>query len=313
MQCQLFPPSYLKTIKISLLSPSNLSNIVSTQVSRSCYHLIINQKKEDLMKRIKLYHFVILLLVGSVIVFGCQKDSAENPFENGLTPELKNNSGPQGYALQFDGEDDYVMVPDADHLDLTDAFTIVAWIKIETYFEWASIVTKGGQLDGNNYTIHQSGPMGGSDVGYLRFTGDNPNLPISPYLESSTQIPLNEWHFVALTWDGENLKFYFDGEEDGGGALEGPMNTNDEPLHIGVDFPGGDEYWHGLIDEVRIWNIALAPKFIRVAMNGRATPKSFALVGHWAFEEGTGNVAEDWSDYENDGQLMGDPQFVMYP
>ena len=268
------------------------------------------------MKRIQFYHFVILSLIGSAIIFGCQKDqtdpaqSADNPFENELTADHK-ATGPKGFALLFDGDGDYVMVPDANHLDLTDAFTIVAWVNIESYIEWASFVTKGGQLDGNNYTIHQSGPDLGNSFGQLRFTCSSPNLPVSPFLESTTQIPLNEWHFVAVTWDGETVKFYLNGEEDGSGSFAGPLLVNDEPLHIGVDFPGGDEYWHGMIDEVRIWNIALEHKFIRVAMNGRATPKSFALIGHWAFEEGTGNLAEDWSDYENHGELIGDPQYVL--
>lgn len=261
------------------------------------------------MKNLRFQYFALMLLVASAVVSGCQKDTEEDLLAAEDPANLK-ASGPKGYALHFDGDGDYVIVPDADQLDLADAFTVAAWINIESYVEWASIVTKGGDTDENNYTVHQSGPAGGSDFGNLRFTGDAPDLPTSPYLESTTDIPLNEWHFVAVTWDGETLKFYLNGEEDGSGALAGPLALNDQALHIGADFPGGDEYWHGMIDEVRIWNEALRQSHIRAAMNGHATPLARALVGYWRFDEGTGSVANDQSKYKNHGTLVGDPVWV---
>jgi hypothetical protein len=224
-------------------------------------------------------------------------------------------SQPRGYALSFDGWDDYVEVVDHPSLDMTDGFTIAAWIYLESYTEWASIVTKGGVAnDGgaftpNNYTIHQSGPsVVGSDFGYLRFTGSSPALPL--YLESNTQIPLQEWHYVAISYDGTNLRFFYDGQPDGGGTLPGPLAPNDDPLHIGVDFPGGDEYWDGNIDEVRIWNRALKATHIRAAMNGHAAPLASALVGYWRFDEGSGDTAYDRTPLNNDGQLINGPTWV---
>ncbi len=69
---------------------------------------------------------------------------------------------PSGSALEFDGFDDGVDLMDAPSLDMTDWFTIAAWIYLYKYVEWASIVTKGLFFE-NNYTIHQSGPAGGRD------------------------------------------------------------------------------------------------------------------------------------------------------
>jgi hypothetical protein len=229
-------------------------------------------------------------------------------------------SQPRGYALSFDGVDDYVEVADDPSLDITDGFTIVAWIYLESYTEWATFVTKGGVVnDGgaltpNNYAIHQSGPShsggaSGGEFGHLRFTGSSPALP-DPLLESNTQIPLNEWHYVAITYDGTTLRFYLDGIPDGGGLLPGPLDPNDDPLHIGVDFPGGDEYWSGLIDEVRIWNRALKPAHVRAAMNGHAAPLASALVGYWRFDEGSGNRAKDKSREKNHGTLVNGPTWV---
>ena len=260
------------------------------------------------MKKLHVHPVFIVLLIGSMLFPGCEKQETETLAEDNLSSYLKASQA-GGYALYFDGDGDYVMVPDDASLDLTDAFTIAAWINIETYVEWASIVTKGGEPDNeNNYTIHQSGPAGGSNLGHLRFTADVPALPL--FLESTTEISLNEWHFVAVTWDGEMLKFYFDGESDGGGALVGPLTTNDVALHIGADFPGGDEFWHGMIDEVRIWNEALKQTHIQAAMNGHSTPLARALVGYWRFDEGEGSVAKDRSKYKNHGNLIGNPTWV---
>lgn len=222
----------------------------------------------------------------------------------------------RGSALLFDGVGDYVEVPDAASLDLVNGFTIAAWINLTEYTEWASVVTKGGLPndagDGNNYTIHQSGPTCCSpltEFGHLRFTADGPALPI-PLPESHSVIPLHEWHFIAVTFDGTTVRFYLDGEPDGEQAAPGALIPNDEPLHIGVDFPGGDEYWHGLIDEVRIWNQPLEIAHIRAAMHGHSSPMASALVGYWQFDEGSGNIAHDRSRYRNDGALVGNPQWV---
>lgn len=260
---------------------------------------------------------IILSLVVLLTILGCDNNSVE-PTANSNSTTLSKHTPMRGSALSFDGVDDYVEVPDDPSLDLTDGFTITAWIYLEEYTEWASIVTKGGLPNGagdaNNYTIHQSGPYGAgnpdiaTEFGHLRFTG-SAYLPV-PFPESSSIIPLHEWHFIAVTYDGTTLSFYYDGCLDGQYTLVGPLGTNDEPLHIGVDFPGGDEYWHGLIDELKIWNKPLKKVHINAAMHGHSSPLANALVGYWRFDEGEGNIAHDHSRFGNDGTLIGNPTWV---
>ncbi len=253
-----------------------------------------------------------LLVVFSslLLLLGCENGSMTSFVSNSPESDAASlyKSAPQsrGSALSFDGDGDYVIIQDSPSLDMTSGFTISAWIYLENYTEWASIVTKG--TDDNNYTIHQSGPAGGSDFGHLRFTGASPALPL--YLESDTQVPLNEWHHVAVTYDGTTLTFYLDGIADGSGLLPGPLTPNTEPLHIGADFPGGDEFWYGAIDEVKIWNIALSAKHVRTAMNGHSSPRANALAGIWTFSEGSGGTVDDRSTNRNDGVLVGDVTWI---
>ena len=118
-----------------------------------------------------------------------------------------------GSALYFDGQDDYVLVSDNPSLDLHSSFTIAAWIYLEEYTEWASLVTKGDKPNINNYAIHQSDPFDPlykTDFGNLRFSG-SVGLP-APLPESETLIPLRSWQFVAVTFDGVSIRFYLNGK-----------------------------------------------------------------------------------------------------
>jgi hypothetical protein len=174
-----------------------------------------------------------------------------------------------GSALSFDGQDDYVMVADDASLDLQNSFTIAAWIYLEDYMGWASLVTKGDKPNINNYAIQQSepyDPIYRTEFGRLRFSGCAAHS--GPLPESQTVLSLKTWHFVVVTFDGLQVRFYTDGHPDGSGAVQGPLCTNDQPLYIGVDFPLTTEYWHGAIDELRIWNTTLSDSEIQETMNG---------------------------------------------
>jgi len=215
-----------------------------------------------------------------------------------------------GSGLSFDGRDDYVIVADDPSLDLQNSFTIAAWIYLEDYTEWASIVTKGDKPNTNNYAIQQSGPFDPiykTEFGKLRFSGCVGLT--APLPESQTLLSLGKWNFVAVTFDGLHINFYWNGRLDGSYEVQGPLCTNDQPLYIGVDFPLATEYWHGAIDELRMWNSALSESELNDAMNG-GTPLETALVGYWAFDEGSGNIARDRSVHGNDGILVGDPVWL---
>jgi len=273
------------------------------------------------MKRYPLLYLALALVLMNCSVFSILPSptpilttDTPSPIPITLTPQPTSTPSPtplHDSALSFDGIDDYVMVSNHASLHMTDSFTIAAWIYMEEYTEWASIVTKGNKPNVNNYTIHQSGPNGPkykTEFGKLRFTGcaDLPVLPV----ESETILPLRTWHFVAITFNGIKISFYLNGELDGSIDVRGPLCTNEENLYIGVDHPGSSEYWHGALDEIRIWNSSLSRNQIREVMEGSGVPLEFALVGYWAFDEGSGSIAHDRSKYSNDGVLMGDPMWI---
>jgi len=65
---------------------------------------------------------------------------------------------------------------------------------------------------------------------------------------------------LAVTYDGSTLSFYVNGMLDAQEAdVSVVFGTNDESLILGCDFPGGDEYFDGAMNDVRLYNCALLP------------------------------------------------------
>jgi hypothetical protein len=83
-------------------------------------------------------------------------------------------------------------------------------------------------------------------------------------LESSSGVQVTEWQHVAMTWSsGQPIRFYINGVEDTpSGRHDGMVGTitGNSKLIIGKGGKddGADEGWDGMIDDVRIYNIALS-------------------------------------------------------
>ncbi|NCA79361.1 MAG: T9SS type A sorting domain-containing protein [Sphingobacteriia bacterium] len=157
--------------------------------------------------------------------------------------------GNENSAFWFNGISDFIEVPDSYLLDITSKISITGWMKKDSNVPWASMVTKGGAtVDENNYTIHNSPGNG------IIFTGMSDTSCIS-----SWDININEWHFVSLTWDGNIAKIYIDGQADELSFVNysGALTPNNSSLFIGVDPPGEIEFFHGYLDDIRIYNRGL--------------------------------------------------------
>ena len=90
-------------------------------------------------------------------------------------------------------------------------------------------------------------------------------------------------------------------------SLTGTIAVNDVPLSIGANNIGHREFFDGLLDEVRIWNVARTQEQIQSAMNTTLTGSEEGLVAYWNFDDGT---ADDLSQYGNNGTLQGDATIV---
>jgi len=62
-----------------------------------------------------------------------------------------------------------------------------------------------------------------------------------------------------VTWDAGTVKFFVDGVLDSTHTVAWSLTANTEALVFGCDFPGGNEYFNGRMDELAIWTRVLSP------------------------------------------------------
>ena len=182
--------------------------------------------------------------------------------------------GMVGQAFAFDGDGDYVKVPRADNLDVGAQLTIDFWMKadpsnlmgdccqglVTTDFYELAIAPGAGSVTGVMLMVAADDWVHSSDRG----DGGYPLMP-------------DEWYHVAGVYDGVDVKIYVNGQL----VVDPPLQTGsimpmleDSFLAIGsedgrTNEPDliGNRYFHGLIDEVDIFNRSLSESEILAIYN----------------------------------------------
>jgi hypothetical protein len=160
-------------------------------------------------------------------------------------------AGTVGGAFDFDGTDDFIVVPHQAGLNLTDQGTISAWINPRSHGGVGGlgrIVRKSV-----NYDLTTTTAGGGT----LLFYGINKTA----YQAPNAAIALNGWQHVAIVLKDGLIQYYKDGQALGA-PISGLMGeVNADPLIIG-NFQNDlviSRLFNGLMDEVGIWSRALTP------------------------------------------------------
>jgi streptogramin lyase len=227
------------------------------------------------------------------------------------------NGGRFGGALEFDGTDDTMTIPDSSTLDLAEGFTLEAWVRPWTSSGFGDIFAKeASESPFYSYLFYA----------YAEGEGPRGIAGAETWTSSSAALPTNAWRYVAFTSDGSETHVYVNGElKASGGAT--PLPATDGPLQIGGNAIWGDHFY-GRIDEVRLYDRPLTGAEIGADMGMRVPtaprPEPVVALG---FDEDEGDAAHDsvgrsnallqdteWSDgrfgsgIEFDGE--GDPAHV---
>jgi uncharacterized repeat protein (TIGR01451 family) len=185
---------------------------------------------------------------------------------NGTINNATWTTGKFGNALQFTGNtNSYVSVASSASLNLTKGMTLEAWIDPTSLNSpdhgWASVVSKE-HLNSSN------------DVSYALYAAQGTGVGPGPQLllhgndqgpTGSSVVPLNQWTFLAATYDGSTIKMYVNGNLVASQSISGTITTTNDPLTIGGDWSG--EMFTGKIDNIRIYNTALSQSAIKTDMN----------------------------------------------
>jgi fibronectin type 3 domain-containing protein len=172
-------------------------------------------------------------------------------------------AGRFGSALVFNGTNAKVTVPNASSLQLTTGMTLEAWVNPSVITSaWRDVIYK----DVDNY--------------YLMATSTNASRPVAggTFAEAigATALPVNAWTHLATTYDKVTLRLYINGVQVASTAAAGAIATSTNPLTIGGDATWG-QYFGGVIDEVRVYNVALTAAQIQADMNAAVGGTSAAV------------------------------------
>ncbi|MDP6627710.1 MAG: DUF2341 domain-containing protein, partial [Methanopyri archaeon] len=224
-------------------------------------------------------------------------------------------SGGFGKALDFNGADESVSIPDQAALRIVPPITVEAWIKADT---WATETYQGIIVDKH----HWQG-IGGYG-GYVLRTGGAGKLNFNfgacigswPSAMSTVSMEKDRWYHVAGTHDGSTIRLYIDGQDAGSTSTSKSICKTNIPLTIGRGSFWNDRLFDGTIDEVRIWKTALSKATIQEWMSKAVDgehPDYTNLVAYYQFDEGTGTAVTDSAGGDQDGSLknMGDTNRVV--
>ena len=167
-------------------------------------------------------------------------------------------NGTHESALSFDGSNDYVRVP-AGFLP-TSAITVELWLKplSASTTSWKKYIGAGptttSGLYGGQTTLNPDA------LWSLRLSWDSKTLSCGP-----VTAPTNDWSHLAVTWNSTYCYGYVNGNIVTEGAISGTPDWSGSPLYLGAN-NGGGENFHGIIDEVKIYDRALTQAEIQADM-----------------------------------------------
>lgn len=183
-------------------------------------------------------------------------------FENHgeITDAEWTEDGKLGGALVFDGASSLIEVPHHDSLvPGGDELTVEAWFKPASFPAGHPPIARKGSVAESGWGFDTPG-------GRIRgFVYTAPGA--AAVTEGSTQMKLDTWHHVAMVYDGDEVRIYLDGELEGEVARSGDINENQASVWIGKK--ANESIWlDGILDEVRILNIAITEEQIQEDMEG---------------------------------------------
>jgi len=213
------------------------------------------------------------------------------------------------YALDYDGSNDYVEVPDSASLDITDKITIEAWIRPTAFSnQYPGIVCKwdwSGTNPQRSYSLYLTG------YNKVWFMLSNDSLWHDEYsLQSSTVLSTNTWYYIAGVYNGSVMKLYINGVKDAEKNATLTIYSGTAKVSIGASLKDGsvatDETFNGIIDEVRISNVSRSASEVSANWNdgkGKRLEADANTVALWHFDEGTGDTTYDKTANNNNGTL----------
>ncbi|MEV6980385.1 LamG-like jellyroll fold domain-containing protein [Sphaerisporangium sp. NPDC051017] len=226
-------------------------------------------------------------------------DSVEH--NNGTTRDATWVDGKYGKALSFNGSSSWVTIPHAASLRLTNRMTLSAWVKPSTISGWRTAMMKdhaGGSAYGlyaSNGTVPTAWMLKSDATSHYQLNGTAGLAP-------------GTWTHLAATYDGSMARLYVNATKVSELAIGGGLIDDGGALHIGGNTKWG-EYFSGVIDEVRVYNLTQSAAQIQADMNAQVAPpipgNPPSAPGALTANPGEGKIALAWQAATDDYGISG--------
>ncbi|MEI6568196.1 MAG: LamG-like jellyroll fold domain-containing protein, partial [Verrucomicrobiota bacterium] len=229
--------------------------------------------------------------VVKVTVANSDGNTASQTFSVDVRADKDGDSQPQWAnstpGLSFNGLDDVVELPKS--VWVGGDLTMEGWVFLRKHQPWAGLLELGNGPIGNRIALVLSYNDSSGRVALIGNEGGGTLTCVA-----TRGLALQRWTHVAATIEKGRARIYYDGElvADGSVALPSPVERSVNTIGKSSLDPAG--FVDGIIDEVRLWNVARTEDELRKA-RFPATPattltSSTYLVGYWPLNDGTGNT-----------------------
>ncbi len=164
-------------------------------------------------------------------------------------------------ALDFNGSNEYIEIPHADVLNGSTQLSYSAWIYPHSWSSTRQIMAKS--VHGGGSGRAQMGIFKEGSRLYGRAETQNGRRNISAPLPN-----LDEWTHVAIVFDSVSFKLYVNGTvADSSMLTSTALRPTTDMICISKRVGTSQYYFDGLIDDVRIYDIAIAPSVVQTLYN----------------------------------------------
>jgi Concanavalin A-like lectin/glucanases superfamily len=177
-----------------------------------------------------------------------------------------------GYALSFDGLNDYATMGDGGFPPASEPQTVSLWVNYESAATTQDFIVMRLDFDDGVQIGLRDGTVTVWRTLGKRLLVDAPSLPA-----------VGQWHHVAYTFDRTTHILYIDGVMVGSSTAISDNRTPTQAWLGTVD--GSAELYKGLMDEVRVWSLVRTAAEIQKDMLHRPPGPEPGLVAYWTFDD----------------------------